>query len=82
MRNVVAFNLGQDGIKRSSKESAFYPNVLDCRITRVGRQYRHHNVLNICTALFFGSFLLASLILGQRQLGQRPICQYHDSRCG
>jgi hypothetical protein len=30
VRNVVTFNLDQDGIKRSSKESAFYPNVPDC----------------------------------------------------
>jgi hypothetical protein len=31
MRDGIAFNLGQDGIKRSSEESAFYPNALDCR---------------------------------------------------
>jgi hypothetical protein len=75
VHNVVALNLGQDGIKRSSKESAFHPNAPDCRVTRVGRQYRHHNVLLICTVLFFGDFLLALLILSQRRLGQRRICQ-------
>jgi hypothetical protein len=37
VRDVIAFNLGQDGVKRSSKESAFYPNVPECRITRVWR---------------------------------------------
>jgi hypothetical protein len=64
--NVIVFNLSQDGIKRRSEESAFYPNALDCRVTRVGRQYRHHNVLVICTVLVFGGFLLALLIFGQR----------------
>ncbi len=68
MRNVIAFNLDQDGVKRSSKESAFYLNAPDCRVTRVGRQYRRHNVLIVCTALFFGGFLLTPLILGQRLL--------------
>jgi hypothetical protein len=68
MRDVIAFNLGQDGVKRSSKESAFYPNVPDCRVTKVRRQYRRHNMLIICTALLFGGFLLALLILGQHLL--------------
>ncbi len=68
--NVVAFNLVQDGAKRNNKESAFYPNAPDCHVTRIGRQYRCHNALAICTALFFGSFLLAPLILGQRWLWQ------------
>jgi hypothetical protein len=31
VRDGIAFNLGQDGIERSSKESAFYPNAPDCR---------------------------------------------------
>ncbi len=70
MRDVAAFNLGQDGIERSSEESAFYPNAPDCRVTEVGRQYRHHNALVICTALFCGGSLLALLILGQYWLGQ------------
>jgi hypothetical protein len=71
VHDVIAFNLGQDGVERSSKESAFYPNAPDCCVTRVGRQYRCHNALVICTALFFGGFLLAVLILGQRRLGQQ-----------
>jgi hypothetical protein len=68
--DVNTFNLGQDGIERSSKESAFFPNVLDCRITRVRWQYWRHNALAICTALYFDGFLLAPLILGQCWLGQ------------
>ncbi len=70
MRDVVAFNLSQDGVKRSSKESAFYPNALDCCVTKVGHQYQHHDALVICMVLFFGSVLLAPLILGQRRLRQ------------
>jgi hypothetical protein len=82
VRDVVTFNLGQDGIKRSSEESAFYLDAPDCHVTRVGRQYRRHNALVICVALFFGGFLLLPLILGQRRLGQRQIRQYRDSRRG
>ena len=70
VRNVVAFNLGQDGIKRSSKDSAFYSNVPNCCVARVVRQYWSHNALIICTALFFGGFLLTLLILGQRRFPQ------------
>ncbi len=29
MRDVIAFDLGQDGVERSSEESAFYPNAPD-----------------------------------------------------
>jgi hypothetical protein len=29
VRNVVAFDLGQDGVERSSEESAFYLNAPD-----------------------------------------------------
>jgi hypothetical protein len=31
VRDVIAFNLGQDGVERSSEESALYPNAPDCR---------------------------------------------------
>ncbi len=31
MRDVIAFNLGQDGVERSSEESALYQNAPDCR---------------------------------------------------
>jgi hypothetical protein len=35
MHDVFMFNLGQDGIERSSKESAFYPNAPDCHVIGV-----------------------------------------------
>ncbi len=31
MRNVIVFNLGQDGVERSSKESALYLTAQNCR---------------------------------------------------
>jgi hypothetical protein len=74
MRNFVAFNLGQNGIKRSSAWSAVCPNAPYCCVNRVGWHYRHHKVFNVCTALFCSSFLLAPFVFGQCRLGQ---CRIH-----
>jgi hypothetical protein len=82
MLDVIMFNLSQDGVKRSREDSAFYPNVPDFRVNKVGQQYRHHIPLVVCMALYFGGFLLAQLILGQRRLGQHQICRYCGLLCG
>jgi hypothetical protein len=70
VRNVITFNLGQDGIETSSAQSAVCLNAPDCRINGVGQNYWRIKVLVVCPALFCGSVLLAPLVLGQRWLGQ------------
>ncbi len=79
VRDVIAFNLGQDGIKRSSEDSAFYPNAPDCRINRVGQQYRHHNALVVCTVLFLAvpfwcRLSLANAGLGNAESADTAVC--------
>jgi hypothetical protein len=70
VRDVVVFNLGQDGIERSSAQSAVCMNAPNCHVNGVGRNYRRIKALIVCPALFCSSILLAPLVLDQRQLGQ------------
>jgi hypothetical protein len=87
MRDVIAFNLGQDGVERSNKESTFYPNAPDCRgfllaLLILGLCLLPRGGLTLLVGLVGQSFLLRGCLtllgglIGQRFL--RCCCSAFD----